>query len=170
MSTGDWKYKSDFGIIDLFKFYKKKQKEAGKVVIDKSLYSKVLKDFNDAICKEIVENAFEYRMPFRLGYLRIRKHKTRIIVDENGKLKTRHLHPDWKATKELWAMNEDARAEKKIVWHTNRHTQGFYCKWYWDKRACNIKNSSVYSISISRTNKRRIAEAINTKDNIDYYE
>ena len=170
MSTGNWKYKSDFVLLDIFKFYKKKQKESGKEAVEKPIFNKIVKEFNEAICEEIVENAYEYRMPNRLGYLRVRKHNTRLILDANGKLKTSHMHPDWKATNDLWAVNEGAKAEKKIVLHTNRHTQGYYYKWYWDKRACNIKNNSVYSLLMSRTNKRRISEAVNKNDNIDYYE
>ena len=170
MSTGDWKYKSDYGVFDIFKFYKTKQKELKKDFVERSLFSKIVKQFNDEICKEIVENAYEYRMPFRLGYLRIRKHKTRIILDANGKLKTSHMHPDWTATKALWEKSESAKKEKKIMWHTNKHTQGFYCKWYWDKTVCNIRNSSVYSLVMSRTNKRNIADAIKNKENTDYYE
>lgn len=170
MSTGNWKYKIDYGIADIYKFYKSEQNKNNKEVVDEKIFKKVIKTFNKLVTELIVEESYEFRMPKRLGYIRIRKHKTRIIIDANGKLKTGHLHPDWKATKELWSTNEAAKKIKKIVYHTNKHTQGYYCKWYWDKRTCNIKNNTAYSLVMSRTNKRRIAQAINNNENIDYYE
>ena len=170
MSTGDWRYRRDYGVRHIFSFYKKKQKKEKKTAVSESDFGKIIKHFNKEICSSIVNDSYEYRMPYRLGYLRIRKHKTRLILDANGKLKTGHMHPDWIATKSLWEKNPEAKAIKKIIWHTNKHTQGYYYKWFWDKSVCNIKNSSVYSLVMSRTNKRSIAEAIRTNENIDYYE
>lgn len=170
MSTGDWKYKADYSLPNIYRFYKKKQKGLKKPVIEEFTFSKIIRSFNTEVCEAIVDESFEYRMPYRLGYLRIRKHKTRLVLDADGKLKTGHLHPNWVATKALWEKNEEAKESKKIIWHTNKHTQGFYCKWYWDKTVCNIRNSSVYSLVMSRTNKRKIAKAIKTNDKIDYYE
>lgn len=170
MSAGDWRYRKDYGIKDIYNFYTKKKKDSGKEYVSSKSFGTVLKQFNKEICNAIVLDSYEYRMPYRLGYLRIRKFKTRLVLDPDGNLRTGHLHPDWVATKQLWEKNLKAKEEKKIVWHTNKHTQGFYCKWYWDKSVCNIKNSSVYSLVMSRTNKRKIAEAIKNNENIDYYE
>lgn len=170
MIRTDGKYNTDYGIIDIYKFYKKAQKEKDLPIIELPIFRKIIKYYNIETCKGIVENSNEFRLPFRLGYLRIRKFKTRIISDANGKLKTGHMHPDWKATKALWLTNPKAKEDKKIVWHTNNHSQGYYYKWYWDKRACNITNSSVYSLTMSRNNKRLISKIVKTKDHIDYYE
>jgi hypothetical protein len=170
MKRTEGKYNKDYGIIDMYKFYKKEQKEKKAPIVSFHLFSKILKYHNKEVVKEIVENAGELRMPYRLGYVRIRKFKQRIKFDANGKLKTQHLRPDWKATKKLWAENEEAALTKKLVWHTNTHSRGFYYKWYWDKRACNITNSSAYSLIISRGNKRAITKAIKENDNLDYYE
>jgi hypothetical protein len=169
MSTNNWKYKIDYGICDLYKFYKNSfvKKDNG---ITESQYKEVIKHFNEAISNTIVEKSYEYRLPYRLGYLRIKKHKTRLILDADGKLKTSHLKPNWKKTKELWKNNKEAEKNKKIIYHTNKHSQGFYYKWYWDKTVCNIKNSSVYSLIVSRTNTRKIAQAIKNNKNLDYYE
>jgi hypothetical protein len=164
------RYISDYGIVDIYKFYKKNQIEKGLPVIDESVFRKILKYHNSEICKSIVENSDEFRMPYRLGYIRIRKYKTRLKLDADGKLITSHLKPDWKATKELWRNNEEAKENKKIVYHTNKHTGSFYFKWFWDKRTCNIRNSSVYSILMSRANKRSIAQAVKNNEKLDYYE
>lgn len=170
MSSGVWKNKSDFGVNDLYKHYKKLRKGKGLDFIPQSLFAKILKDYNKAICEKVVEEAYEFRLPFRLGFLRIRKHKNVVKLDEDGKLDTSNMHPDWKATWDLWKRKPEAREAKKLIFHRNKHTNGCYFKYYWDKRTCNIKNSSVYKLEMSRTNKRAITTAINTKENIDYYE
>lgn len=164
------KYKSDFNVLDMYRLYKNKCKDSGKEPVGLSDYRKLLKEFNSKICKYIVEESGEYRMPYRLGYLRIRKFKGRLKIDPDGKLITKHLQVDWVATKQLWEENAEAKADKKIIWHTNRHTDGYYFKWYWDKRACNITNSSVYSLVMTRANKRSIASTLKQNENLDYYE
>ena len=164
------KYKTDYNVIDMYKSYKSKRRDSGKEPVTLSVYRKVLKTFNAEICKDIVHNSGEYRMPYRLGYLRIRKFKTRLKLDDEGNLVTKHLQVNWKETKKLWASNEEAKVAKKIIWHNNKHTQGYYFKWYWDKRACNITNSSVYSLVMTRANKRSIAAALKENENLDYYE
>lgn len=164
------KYNSDFTVLDIYRFYRDSVKNVNKIPIDQSTFRKILRYYNTKVCEEIVENSEELRMPYRLGYLRIKKFKFRLILDADGNIKKSHLKPDWKKTKELWENNEDAKLNKKLVYHTNKHTQGYYFKFYWDKRTCNIKNSSVYSLAMTRTNKRLIAKTIKTKENIDYYE
>ena len=43
--------------------------------------------YNKAISKEMLENAFEYILPFRLGIIRIKKYKAHYKVDEEtGKI------------------------------------------------------------------------------------
>jgi hypothetical protein len=163
-------YKSDYGIIDMYRHYRNTQKNKGIEPVDISTYRKIIKSYNIQICDYIVKESGELRLPHRLGYLRIRKFKTKLKLDHNGQLITRHLQPNWKATNKLWEENENAKKEKKIVWHTNKHTNGYYYKWYWDKRACNITNHTVYSLVMSRDNKRNIARTINENENIDYYE
>jgi hypothetical protein len=164
------KNNTDYGVLDLYKFYKEQQLEKGKTPVSLSDYRKIIRKFNDAVCTSIVECSDEFRMPYRLGYLRIRKFKQRLKIDADGKLITKHLEPDWQATKQLWAENEKAKEEKKLVWHTNKHTQGYYYKWYWDKSACNITNHSVYSIVIARKYKRLVAKTVKENKKIDYYE
>jgi hypothetical protein len=163
-------YKTDLGILDMYKAYKLNQEANNKPVVSLSRYRAILKYFNVEVCKNIVSASNELRLPFRLGGLRIRKHKTRLKIDPNGKLITRHLHPNWKATNDLWKRNPEAKENNKIIYHTNDHTNGYYYKWYWDKRTCNIKNSSVYSLVMTRSNKRYISKIVKENIKIDYYE
>jgi hypothetical protein len=154
----------------MYQHYKNTQKEKGKEPVSLSKYRRILKEHNQFIVDEIIENSGEYRLPYRLGYLRIKKCKQKLKLDHDGKLITRHMHVDWAATKELWKNNEEAAELKKVIFHTNRDTQGYYFKWYWDKRVSNIRNHSVYSLVMTRTNKRKIAQALKNNENLDYYE
>lgn len=165
-----WNYYPDYNVLDMYKHYKNLCKEKDKEPVSLSKYRRILKEHNQFVVDEIIENSEEFRMPYRLGYLRIRKCRQKLKLDHDGNIITRHMHVDWATTKQLWATNEQAKASKKVVFHTNRQTQGYYYKWYWDKRASNIRNHTVYSLVMTRTNKRRIAEALRNNENLDYYE
>jgi len=156
----------DYGIKDFFKLYRKISKNP---VLYKK-YAKVISEFNKEISRAIVEDSYEYRIPYRIGYLRIKKFKTHFILDNNGNIKVNYLKPNWEATKKLWLENEQCKKDKKIVYHTNKHTGGFYFKWFLDKRTTNVRNMYVYAFYPSRYNQRLLSKTIKTKENIDYYE
>lgn len=156
---------TDYGNKDLFNFYKKNYKNP----IEESDYRRIIGQFNEEIAKLILEHAFEYRMPHRLGYVRIKKKSVILILDRDGKLKKNYLKVDWNATKQLWAENTQAAAEKKLIYHTNKHTDGYYFKWFWDKSATNVRNISVYKLIPSRKNLRTITHLVRTKEELDYY-
>ena len=170
MSTGTWNKKPDFVIRDLYVHYRESTREKGNVEVNQSIFSKVLKDFNAAIIDEIVYNAYEFRLPHRLGSLRVKKIKQKIKLTEDGKLDTSNLAPNWKATMDLWGRNPKAKEEKKLIFHTNKHTSGYYFRWFWNKSTCNVKNSSVYKLEMTKVNKKKITKAVTSNENIDYYE
>jgi len=162
--------KVDYALDDIYNFYKKKQKLKNRKVVNRKIFGKIIRNYNREICKYIVNDSEEFRMPFRVGYLRIRKFKQRLILDPDGKLKTRHFKVDWKKTNELWNKNEEAKKAKKVVYHINEHSNRYYFKWYWFKITSNIKNVHYYTLVMSRQNKRLIAKALNENDKLDYYE
>lgn len=154
--------------MNMYKEYLKKDKLEYK--IDSSLYSKVLNSFNKKISKKIMKESFEYMLPYRLGNLRIKKYKPSIKIDENGNLDYKGLSPDWKATKELWKKDEDAKKNKKLVFHINDHSDGYNYKWHFSNYRSNCENRSVYSFIPTRTNKRTLAKLIKDEDFIgDFY-
>lgn len=163
---GKGKHNTDYGLKDFFKLYR----EISKSPVVYSKYSKVINDFNKEISRMIVEDSYEFRFPYRIGYLRIRKFKTKLKLDDDGNLKIKHLRPDWKATNELWNNNEEAKLNKKIVYHTNKHSNGYYFKWFLDKSTTNVKNMYVYMFYPCRNNQRFLSKTIQTEENVDYYE
>jgi len=155
------KIKVDCGRMDMYKAYVKNNKEDK---ISYSTYSKVLNSFNKKISEKIMKESFEYIIPYRLGILRIKKYKPSIKIDENGNLDYKGLSPNWKATKELWKKDKEARKAKKIVFHTNDHSDGYNYKWHFSNYRSNCENRSVYSFIPTRTNKRTLAELIKDEE------
>lgn len=136
------------GLYDSYKFYKK---EVGRNGVDKLLYANICKEFNKRISDKIIRKSFEFRLPYRLGFLRIKAVKQNIII-KDGKIDTSRMGVDWKATWEYWnsIYPDKTRKEiksipnKKLIIHTNEHTDGYYFRWYWDRRQSNVKNYTAY--------------------------
>jgi len=157
---GPRKVTVDHGRPSMYKLYKKSVDNP----VSSSIYSVILNDFNKAISKEMLENAFEYILPFRLGIIRIKKYKAHYKVDEETGKIIGNLSPNWKATKELWKDNEKAKSEKKLVYHTNEHSDGYQYKWYFSNYRSNCINKSAYCFIPSRTNKRELASLIKDEE------
>jgi hypothetical protein len=134
-------------------------------------YSTVVNSFNKKVVDAMVYEAYEYLLPHRLGNLRVKKYKPAIRLDEDGNLKKHRLIPNWEATNKLWAENKEAAKEKKVIFYTNRHTEGYSYKWYFTNYRSNCINKSYYYFVPTRGNKRKLAGALKSEDlNIDYYE
>jgi len=58
-----------------------------------------------------------------------------------------------------------------LVFHLNKHFNGYNAKWFWDKSTCIVHNQTAYSLTLSRANKRKLSEAIFDEDlDVDYFE
>lgn len=153
---GPRKIQVDYGRDDIYSLYKKSVDNP----VDKKMHSAVLNSFNKAISKAITENAFEYIIPFRLGILRIKKYKAQYKIDEETGKIIGNLPVNWKATNELWKDNDEAKKDKKMVYHTNEHSNGYQYKWNFSNYRSNCVNKSAYCFVPSRTNKRTLAALI----------
>lgn len=105
-----------------------------------------------------IEEGYEVTLPSRLGTLKIVGTKQQIRFDKDGKVKG--LSPNWPKTKELWNSNPEAKAKKQIVYNTNEHSSGIRYKYLWSKRRVIVTNKTLYSMKMTRENKRRIYRAI----------
>jgi hypothetical protein len=162
------------GILDFFKYFKKTNEESE---IDYSTYSQVIKDLNEEISKAVILDGFEFKLPGRLGYISIIKKKHRLKTNENGKVDTRYLPVDFKKTKELWAEIYPDKTEAEIlampdrkrVFHTNTHSDGFIYSWYYNKFTSNATNKSVYYFNPTRTNQRLLSAYVKSEDFANVY-
>lgn len=139
------------GLWDAYKFYKNKYPKS---VIDRKTYVKICHLFNQMVSDRIIRNSTEYRMPNKLGFIRIKSFRPPLRVKDGDVAPTRKS-VDWEKTLGLWeklyGTKERAKVRtiknKPLVYHVNEHTNGYSMKWHWDKRGCNIKNNKVYSFS-----------------------
>ena len=161
------KYKVTTYRYDKSKFYRNLVKDKdSKFHVSIAVWSKVIKDFNKMVAKKIIDENFEFKIPYRLGYLRIKKTAMPLNI-RDGKLNTTGLKPDWKKTNLLWEKDLDARMKKKFIYHDNRHSDYYYYRWDWDRYTVQLKNQHFYMFKPSRKNKVTLAENIRNK--CEYY-
>jgi hypothetical protein len=106
----------------------------------------------------------EVTLPSRMGTLSIVGRKQNFRFDEQGKIIG--LPPDWVKTKKLWDKNPEAKEKKILVYHTNDHTDNVRYKFVWTKKSVLVENKTLYSLKMTRTNKRAVHE--NIIDNVPY--
>lgn len=141
------KIKISSGLYDAYKLYREEYTRT----VGRQLYSKICQDFNKNISNKIVKESYEFKIPFRLGIIRIRAFKPKLLI-KNGKIDTSKLLPNWKATKELWGKiypglsKEELKKipNKKIVIFINEHSDGYSYKWVWDRRLAKFRNMNFY--------------------------
>lgn len=156
-----------YTIKDAYKHYK--------VRVDNPLsygdFTTTWQSFIEKVTDGIVLEGKDFTMPFRLGGVGIRKQKIIVKMNEDGSIDKRYLRPDWKATNELWKTDSEAKSNKQLVFHLNKHFGGYNCKWFWDKSTCNVPNQTAYSLTMTRANKRKLSKAIfDENSEVDYYE
>ena len=141
-------------------------------------YCNVLRLFNKKVKDAIIYDSWVFKLPYRLGYIYVKKIKMRFQLDKNGELYKHKLVPDWLRTKELWKKiypgltNEELKAipHKKLIYITNEHTYGYKFIIFWKKRNCNIPGHGPYEFIFAKDNRRELAKLLKSNPNITYYE
>ena len=142
-----------------YKYYKEKKEESD---VEIGLYAKI----NSLFCKFMAEQVLEgeeIALPKRFGKLMIlgKKESPRLV---NGKIVG--LSPNWPRTKELWDRDPEAKEQRKIVYNTNEHSDGYRYRCQWSKKNVFKQNKNLYSFKLTRANKRALMERI--KNNKEY--
>ena len=143
------KVKLTSSVIDIYKFFKKKHPEHN---LTQSEHSSICKEINIRLSNAMIKDSLELRMPFRLGFLRIKSYRSTIKFTDDGKLDTRKNAIDWKSTKDLWKELYPGKTSaqlkeipnKKLIVHVNEHSNGEMVMFNWDKRISNVRNQSFY--------------------------
>ena len=145
--------KKYYNIRDSYKEYKKEH-----VPIDIKTYLDIAYSFMKFIMFKVLEGHMVV-LPERLGTINVqgRKQNIRINSDTNQII---GLAPNWQATRDLWNRNAEAKKEKKMIYHTNDHTQGVRYKYRWSKKKILVENKMAYSLKFTRTMKRALAKRI----------
>ena len=176
------RYPANVLLVDFYNYYAAKhfaEKKEGKkrsiidrdseYYITKDIYSKIISELNLAVSNMILTENLEFKMPARMGSIGIRKRIPKTWFDKNGKL-INTMPPDWKATKDLWASDPDAKEKKKLVRHLNKHSNGYTARWFYNKLRATYKWKSAYCFLPCRTNQRKLTAILKDEDStIDYY-
>lgn len=154
------------GIKNIYRFYKKKTDKP----VPSPQFRRVWESFITEVVQSIVLTGKDFNMP-SLGSLGIRKKKIIVKMTPDGDIDKRNLRPDWAKTKELWARDPEAKKRKQLVFHLNKHFNGYDCKWFWDKATCSVPNYGAYSFAMTRGNKRYLAHVLKDDElDVDYHE
>jgi len=170
------KIKITKGLWDSYKDFRQKYKLIYPNV-DRKTYVTLCHVINTALSDKIIKESFDFKMPFRLGSISIKKSKSTIHV-KNGKLEKNKLIPDWANTWKYW-MNEypgktrkeiNEIKDKVVIYNMNDHTNGYVMRWKWDKSTCNLPNHTVYQFKPTKRNRLALAVWIKSEEREnDYY-
>lgn len=171
------KIQIDYNANDIYKFYCKQTGNPKKLT--QTQFTTITKGFFTIVVDKMIHNGYEMIFPKKMGSLRIEKFKPIMKLNEFGNLDKRKLVPNFKACKDLWSKlypNVDLSDIRKLhpdrpmIYHENKHTDGFRYRWRWDKRTCLNKIASIYKIDIARDNDRLLAKALkNPSLLLDFY-
>lgn len=152
------KNKKDYGIVDYRTYYNHKYNKN----IDKTLYNKIITEFNTELRNLIIEESIIYKMPSLNLEILIKKDK-RVPRIQNGKL-INNIPPDWKATKALWAKDPEAKEKKLLVRCNNSHTSNYIYRIYCKKFKCNLPSKTLIKFKPNRGFQRQLAKRIKDKN------
>lgn len=133
--------------------------------VTKSEFREMCLEFNLAVRQLIVEEGFEFSIPYGIGKLAVYKYKPEIKPRKNNpKLLTLPINP--RATAELWRKSPELKGNK-YVYYLNNNTDGYICKPFYTKnKDMPMGLTNLYYVMftpVSRFNKS-IKDAIDNKD------
>ena len=123
--------------------------------------------FRKARVKMVVTNN-EYPLPCRMGRISLEKIKKQIKIDENGRLINKPP-VDYKATRELWNSDSEAKEKRLKVYRKNEHTDGYRLYITWNKSTTQLYKRAHYRFEAVREFKREIPKILKEHNNIDFY-
>lgn len=103
-------------------------------------FREIISDYFRYLRDEIIEKGKEVRLPCRMGYLTIVKHKPKEYTGKS-------LRIDYAESKKYG----------KVIYHLNEVTNGFKYRFYWNKQNMITHNKTKYQLVMTRDNKRRLA-------------
>ena len=125
--------------------------------LDQKRYLALNAAYNRFLLEKVLDG-HEVTLPSRMGTLCITGKKQKVRFDDEGNIKG--LAPDWVATKALRGKSEKARKERKIVYHINNETGGYRYRFTWSKKNAIVANKTLYSLKMTRGNKREASKRI----------
>lgn len=129
-----------------YDYYIKDIKLDSKYNITWTEYKTILSEFNKQLINSIIEDGYIFKVPYRIGTIRIRKKENNL----------ERLKPDWST------YNVSGQEIKNK--YLNDHTNNQYVRFYWSKYKDSIlRNKTLYSFIPTRDNKRSLSKLLKTK-------
>lgn len=166
---GEGKIKIDIKSQEQYDYYVKTT--GNPLHISKRIYTEIREKFFKKIMEKVITEAYEYRFPYKMGYLLPIKYKKKIHYADNGLIKPGSFSIDYGATLKLWEENPEAAKNKKVLVHLNEHSNGFTPALWWDRRSTIVTNLRYYSFKPTRDINRTIAKVFKDPHRkVDYFE
>lgn len=137
------KIKDCVGLKESYDYYK----ENAFKPVDYKTYVKYVKECNEELLNQVVNESVDVELPYRIGTLHVIKYE-------------RELSPN----KAKWAI--DFNKTRKMGF-TVYFDQEYIYKWRWAKTHSIVKNKSKYKFTAARRAKRMVPKALANK--VDYY-
>tara|TARA_R110000796_G_scaffold236214_1_gene355466 strand:+ start:35727 stop:36227 length:501 start_codon:yes stop_codon:yes gene_type:complete len=160
------KINSHYGITDYYNNYIKQNPNDP---ITKKEFKKVFTLFNKELVKEIIDKG-KVKLPKRFGQIEIIKKKRGVYLNKDGVV-INNKPVNWKATNELWKSSPEAKENKILLRHDNKHTDGYVFRVFYNKQIAKYKNKSIYFFKPVRDFSRGINKRIKdySKSKFDAY-
>ena len=143
---------AELGRAHIYRYYSKylKKRNEKNNIVDPIVFAKVLNDFNKEIRRKLIEEAFDFIIPVKMGQLCIKKYKPKVIIKKDGTILNTKLAIDWEKSKKL----------HKKVYHLNWHSDGYKYKFNYSFYRSILPNKHYYKFITCRTMKRQLAKTI----------
>ncbi len=147
-----------YTLSDIFRYYRTMEGD-----LPKSLYKNICQDFNIAIMDHIIYDAGTFDMGYNLSTISI------LRIKRNFK----NPQVDWAASNEY---KEELLKQGKELYSKDNpdgikwfiyHDEDWYCRFYWKKSFCKVKNKSAYKFIATRGkkgNKRKLKDHLKHND------
>lgn len=144
--------KTELNIRSSYKRYSQEKENT----VDIKDFITIANGYMEFLMDKVIEGE-EVTLPARLGTLRIQGTQKKLKFTKQG---VPMLPPNWAETKKLWDKDPEAKATRKIVYCLNEETDGVVYRVQWSKNRVPIENKLMYSLVMTRNNKRNIHKKI----------
>jgi len=185
-------FKIDLDTKEIYDFYK--QSDKVKDPVNRKLFNEIVFEFNRKIASLILDKAFEYKMPYKLGFMRIASRKRKLQI-KNGVILKNKLKVNWGETLKLFIKNnpqfnfnfKTARdflyklkskqfgdnppehVKLKNIYHFNQHSDGYIFKIIWDKSYGSIhKRLMFYNFKPSKDFRLTLGKIVKGGDYVKF--
>lgn len=161
-------WKADYKVKDI---YDDLQPEG----VDYRTFAAFITECNEALMFAMIDENLTLSLP-SMGYLSVQKHKPKILR-KDGTVRKRSMKVNFGETWKLWRSkwpdlsDQEIKAlpDKPLVYHTNKHTDGYVFKFIWDKFTSSMTGKSFYKLKPAREFTRHLSKQLK-EGNVDFFE